>query len=215
LGTINLTNPIAGTTITAGLHATNYTLIQTVINGNLDTNNWAAGKIFAPSKLTQEAATDGQVVTWDNATTTWKPKTPASTLEMDYKEVTSNQTSTATTAATATALITVNSVAYDGATAVIVDFTALEAHLSVTNIAGNFNLYDGSTDLGRIASVTGLAGQSGSTAVFGRRRLTPSNASHTFSIRGWVSSASTLTAVAGAGGAGADLPMTLRIYKAA
>jgi hypothetical protein len=71
LGTISLTNPIAGTVIAAGLHATNYTVIQTVINGNLDTNNWATGKIFAPSKLMQEAATVGQKLEWNG--TIWVP----------------------------------------------------------------------------------------------------------------------------------------------
>jgi len=73
MGTITLTNPVAGTVVTAGLHATNYTTIQTVINGNLDTNNWGAGKIFAPSKLMQEGATDKQILQWNNGSTLWGP----------------------------------------------------------------------------------------------------------------------------------------------
>jgi hypothetical protein len=76
MGTISLTSPVAGTTITAGLHATNYTTIQTVINGNLDANNWAAGKIFAPSKLLQEGAASNQVLAWNG--TIWAPSTPTS-----------------------------------------------------------------------------------------------------------------------------------------
>lgn len=71
MGTITLTNPSAGTVVTAGLHATNYTTIQTVINGNLDANNWGAGKIFAPSKLTQEGASTGQVLAWSGSQ--WAP----------------------------------------------------------------------------------------------------------------------------------------------
>lgn len=73
--TITLTLPIAGTGITAGLHATNYTTIQTAVNG-LDANNWAAGKIFAPSKLTQEGATVGQVPVWNGSI--WAPATQGS-----------------------------------------------------------------------------------------------------------------------------------------
>jgi hypothetical protein len=71
LGTISLTSPIAGTVITAGLHATNYVTIQSVINGSLDANNWGAGKIFAPSKITQEGATTNQTLVWNG--TIWVP----------------------------------------------------------------------------------------------------------------------------------------------
>lgn len=37
--TINLTLPVAGTEIVAGLHATNYTNLQTLLNGALDNSN--------------------------------------------------------------------------------------------------------------------------------------------------------------------------------
>lgn len=74
MATITLTLPVAGTGITAGLHANNYTAIQTAVNGGLDNNNWASGRIFAPSKLTQEAAVDQNIMAWDNANTTWKPR---------------------------------------------------------------------------------------------------------------------------------------------
>jgi hypothetical protein len=42
VGSITLTNPVAGTEITAGLHATNYSALQTLLNGNLDNVNISA-----------------------------------------------------------------------------------------------------------------------------------------------------------------------------
>ena len=69
--TISLTLPVSGTVITAGLHSTNYTTIQNAINGGLDNNNWAAGKIFAPSKFMQEGATSGNGLFWNGSA--WTP----------------------------------------------------------------------------------------------------------------------------------------------
>lgn len=69
--TISLTLPVSATVITAGLHSTNYTTIQNLVNGGLDTANWASGKIFAPSKLMQEGATIGQGTLWNG--TQWVP----------------------------------------------------------------------------------------------------------------------------------------------
>jgi hypothetical protein len=72
--TISLTLPVSGTTVTAGLHAGNYTTLQTLLNGGLDTANWAPGKIFAPSKFVQEGAIDQDIIAWDQATSIYKPK---------------------------------------------------------------------------------------------------------------------------------------------
>jgi hypothetical protein len=71
VATITLSLPTAGTVITAGLHATNYTAIQGAINGGLDTANWASGKIFAPSKFMQEGAALGNGLVWTGAA--WVP----------------------------------------------------------------------------------------------------------------------------------------------
>lgn len=43
MGTITLTDPVVGTTITAGLHATNNATLQTLLNGGIDNGNMAAG----------------------------------------------------------------------------------------------------------------------------------------------------------------------------
>lgn len=73
--TISLTLPVAGTTVTAGLHSANYSALQTLLNGGLDTSNWASGKIFAPSKLMQESAVDGDGLAYDNAAGIFKRTT--------------------------------------------------------------------------------------------------------------------------------------------
>jgi hypothetical protein len=125
--------------------------------------------------------------------------------EHDYVEVTSNLTVTPTSDATAAAFITGNAVAYDGSTRVKIEFQMLKAETTVNLIC---NLYDGSTDLGRITN-TGVSGG----PVYGVRYLTPSAATHTYSIRVWKSSG-TSTAYAGAGGVGTALPAFMRITDA-
>lgn len=73
--TINLTLPVSGTVITAGLHSTNYTALQNLLNAGLDTANWATGKIFGIDKLMQNSAVDGDGIAWDNAAAIWKRTT--------------------------------------------------------------------------------------------------------------------------------------------
>ena len=148
---------------------------------------------------------------WKFFTNTGAQKTSGvSGQELDYKEVTSSQTSTATTAATATAQITGNAVTYDGSTPVIIEFFAPNESGSSNPHTNVYELYDGSTDLGQIAVA---AGPLTSTAIRGTRRLTPSAGSHTYSIRLWVGGG-TGTTSAGVGGANTLFPMTLRITRA-
>lgn len=93
MGTITLELPVADTEVTAGLHAANYADIQAVINGGLDSNNWAAGKIFAPSKITQEGATSGQVLGWNGSQ--WAPAT-VGTVTLYSKTTTKDVVNTVT-----------------------------------------------------------------------------------------------------------------------
>ena len=86
MGTISLTLPVSGTVITAGLHSTNYTTIQNVVNGNIDNNNFGAGKIFDNTKIMQGGATTGQFMKWDG--TNWVPATLPATGISVYDRVT-------------------------------------------------------------------------------------------------------------------------------
>jgi hypothetical protein len=82
--TISLSLPVAGTTITAGLHSANYGALQTLLNGGLDAANFAGGQILAPSKLTQEGATDGQFLKWVQSSSKWVPSSAASGPTITY-----------------------------------------------------------------------------------------------------------------------------------
>lgn len=68
---ITLEVPGAGDDITSGLHVANYNDIQTLLNGNLDDDNFASGKIFSNDKIMQDGASLGQALIWDG--TNWSP----------------------------------------------------------------------------------------------------------------------------------------------
>ncbi len=125
----------------------------------------------------------------------------------DYVERSTNLSVSATTNAGADTWITGNAVSYDGSTAIRV-----EAFCAIASIAagGNcqINLFDGSTQLGIICGATTSA------LVYGTLVITPTNASHTYSLRVNKVGAPTVTMNAGAGGAGAFYPSSLRITRA-
>lgn len=127
--------------------------------------------------------------------------------EFDYAENTAGLTVTPTTDATATAYITGNAVTYDGTTRVRVDFFAASSAITSGQLIV-INLYDGSTDLGRVAAIDAL-----SMSIILTRFLTPSAAAHTYSIRAW-KTAGTATLTAGAGGTATYMPSWYRITKA-
>lgn len=136
--------------------------------------------------------------------------------EYDYVERTSNLTVTATSDAAAQDLIVGNAVTYDGSTRV-----KIEAFVVAASITPNqnvvLNLYDGSTDLGRLCNIgppTGT-GASGSMVMMmkGERFLTPSAGAHTYKVRAWKTGGTAVVA-ADTGGAGLYLPAWYRITKA-
>lgn len=135
---------------------------------------------------------------------------------LDYAQVTAGLTVTATTDATADTFITGNPVAYDGATVILVQFYTSLAQIAIAT-AQNIvmNLYDGATDLGRIGNIqtVGNANAAGGT-VYGARRLTPSAATHTYSIRSWkTTGGATASLAALAGGVATTMPAFLLITK--
>ena len=108
------------------------------------------------------------------------------TREFDYAQITVDATSNATSAATATAVITGGSVIYDGATIVLVDFQCI-----CQSGAGamDLELYDNATDLGLIGQL-----QASSTVLLrGSERLTPTAGAHVYSLRVWNGTAVTAT----------------------
>jgi len=134
--------------------------------------------------------------------------------ELDYVEITSSVNASATTEATANTVVTGSAVTYDGSTAVIIEFfSATVSSAVVTGAAVQVWLYDGSGSIGEIAFVSQSA-TNGAVygAVLARRRLTPSAAAHTYSIR-----ASNINGTgvvgAGTGGSGTISPAYIRITR--
>lgn len=119
---------------------------------------------------------------------------------LDHGTRGTNLNVTATTAATAQAFMTTNAVTFDGASLAMILFgiTGMQSQAAANQqetILGN--LYDGSTDLGRIMqlSVNSVLYTLGG-GTYGQI-LTPSSGAHTYSLRCWSSTlgASTVTMV--------------------
>ncbi len=177
----------------------------------------ADAKISALSAITSLAAADQFAVANSGASNSLRADhLPGFTL--DYVEITAAVTVTATTDGNSqgTAIIDGNSVSYDGSTIVKIEFYAPYISYNVSNNAILINLYDGTNDLGRLVNMSQITGSNAQTmGAYGVRFLTPSNASHTYHIRGWKTSASGSASVgAAAGGASSYVPAFMRITVA-
>lgn len=133
--------------------------------------------------------------------------------ELSYVEFTSPVTISQTLEASADTIVTAGAIVFDGTTIALIEFFAPTARpANSTNALVRFWLYDGSSSIGQMGALSVVAAQNDATPVRLARRLTPSAASHTYSIRGTVSSGSG-NANAGAGGAGNFMPGFIRITK--
>jgi hypothetical protein len=101
-----------------------------------------------------------------------------------------------------TNVISSNSVSYNGSTTIIIEFFDATVDSGNGNLV--FDLYDGSTNLGRMGQLLHSGGVL--IPVHLATRLTPSNASHTYHVKGWVTGSN-----ATAYGAGGYLARFLRI----
>lgn len=133
--------------------------------------------------------------------------------ELTYNEFTSNVTVTATTEAGANTVVTATAFTSD-ATPVIIEFFAPSV-LLFAGTAGAINcvLFEDGSPIGVLAYAENSAADAFQLPVLGRRRLTPTAASHTYSIRAHRNGGNG-TIAAGAGGAGAYVPGYIRITKA-
>lgn len=146
------------------------------------------------------------------ATPAWASLPAAAGAELDYKQITADVSVTGTADGTATTLITSNSVSYDGTAILIHVFTPRLQAPNAANGLTYVSVYEDSTLLGYVAikragsaSANNWAGQNGYL------RRTPSAASHTYTVKGVVSSG---TGVFGAGAGGTDYaPAFIRITK--
>lgn len=135
----------------------------------------------------------------------------AGTSELDYVQFTGSVSPTATTEGTANTVVTGNSVTYDGATPVIIEFYAPNMR-PASGGQMTIVLYQDGASIGQLAFVN-QSGLENIPACHTTRRLTPSAGSHTYSIRAFVNTGTGLVA-AGGGGSGNTSPGFIRIVKA-
>lgn len=152
--------------------------------------------------------------TWATWATVGASGSTSPGYEIDYVQVTSATTNiTHTTEGTADTLVTGSAVAYDGSTVVVIEFFAPGIVTTNTTSASVLLwLYDGSSSIGALGGVVTVANSALQVPVLCRRRLTPSAATHTYSVRG-STSAGTGVMDAGAGGTGVYVPAYIRITK--
>lgn len=157
---------------------------------------------------------NGQVLTAASGQATglqWAtPAGGSGATELDYVQITSNVAISATTEAGSDTVITGNAVAYDGSTRICIEFFAplVDARQFVV-----VSLWDGSSELGWFGQWEGNNATTMGPPMLCRRFLTPSAATHTYSVRAY-RGATAATVFAGAGGTATTLPAYLRITQA-
>jgi hypothetical protein len=133
--------------------------------------------------------------------------------ELDYVAFTGAVNISATTEGTANTIVTGSSVAYDGSTIVKLEFFAPETFLDAASRQLTIVLYDGSSAIGVLGRVFGGTGHANARIpITVSRRFTPSNASHTYSIRGFTN-AGTQQVNGGASGTGALVAGHIQITR--
>jgi hypothetical protein len=137
---------------------------------------------------------------------------PAGSSEFFYGEGTTNVTVAVNAASAAGTVISSGAQTYTAVPHLIEFFCPQGVTGASTTSTVNVSLWDGSTDLGVIASVKNNTNVALNVPVYGRRRLTPTAGSHTFVVKAFAAgNAGALNA--GAGGPGLNLPLHLRIVK--
>lgn len=133
--------------------------------------------------------------------------------ELSYVEKTSDTSITNSVEASADTIVTAAAISFDGSTRVKIEFfTDQVVTPAVVNTGAQIILFDGSSPIGLMARTRTSANAVMRTPVYCVRYLTPSNASHTYSIRAIVESGQTATVGGGAGGSGpTQMPAFIRI----
>lgn len=134
--------------------------------------------------------------------------------KLDYVEKTSDTACTATTEGTANTVVTANQITTDGSTQIIVRFFCSGFEVTDATSIGILWLYEDGSSIGRIWDSRGVAANVASPGFTVERRLTPTNANHTYSVRGSINTGGqTLTIKAGAGGSATRVPCYVLIIR--
>lgn len=137
---------------------------------------------------------------------------PSLAGELDYVERTTQLSVTATSASTAEAWITGNAIYVDGMTKIKIEAWAYLLDITVSNQV-LWELYDDSTDLGRMGLWGTTSGTLSPGTPYGVRILTPGAGNHRYSIRAW-KTGGTANFYAGTGGSNTALPAWYRVTRA-
>jgi hypothetical protein len=159
---------------------------------------------------------NGQVLTADSAQTTGVKWAAAGggggVTVLSYVQFTSNVAISASSDAGSDTIVTAAAVTFDGSTLICVEFYAGAVRLPSTSDGQLIiSLFDGSSQVGRIAQYApGVATANSNYPCFVCRYFTPSAATHTYSIRGWVYNG-TGSIFAGTGSGSASAPGYIRV----
>lgn len=136
-------------------------------------------------------------------------------FEIGYTQITSNANITDTSEATATALITSAALTFDGAPVICEFFSArVQTDSNAIGDTTTITLFEGATQITRLAVVDTTAAQLNVETVCARYRFTPTAAVHTYKVCAFVPSTTGTPSIgAGAGGTGALPPAYLRFTK--
>jgi len=134
-------------------------------------------------------------------------------FEIGYDQITASQACVSTTEATGTTVITCAAHTFDGGPVIATFFSPSLACAIGAAAAFTICLFEGATEIGRLALVQAEAATNNQdTPGIGMLRFTPTAASHTYTVTGFVSTG-TGTVVAGLGGTAAYVPAFIRFTK--
>jgi hypothetical protein len=135
-------------------------------------------------------------------------------FEINYTQITAGVNIVSTTEATGTTIISPGAITFDGSL-VMVEFFCYLLETGTTSASEVcVSLFEGATQIARLAFVQTPAAVQLFVPVYGLLRFTPSAASHTYTVTAFTTNATgTPKVAAGAGGTATDSPAFVRFVK--
>jgi len=135
-------------------------------------------------------------------------------FEVGYDQITASVNVVSTTEATGTTIISAAAHTFDGAAVLCHFFSPRIVTPTVAGQAVVVSLFEGATQIGRIAELNTSAAASEFASISGYLRFTPTAASHTYTVTAFANSTTGTPSVqAGLGGTGAEAACFVRFTK--